>query len=248
MAISVYEKLWWALVSSIYRNEEQAYPCILMNNGLIYETEDFKGDIEEYGEMIIHEMLVYSKAFDYCLTYYLNSPYWEAEVHLAKIDEASIEKLTPEEREDFVYLTEMEFDDFFEEKALDMFRMNTAQSPLEYFDVGDDADTHSCAVFKSYLLPYYISLDQELLMKEHPDLRNMVEFAIKTINRSLADGCQSILEEGFEASYFILFDGYDMGYGGVSYINKGLALAGKVIDDAIHELNSYYRFLPETLM
>lgn len=253
LAMAVYEKLWWALSNSIFPKEMQkvCFPYIMKENGLVFESENSEEDVEDCGEVEYHSMLIYSEAFGYCLTYYQNSPYWNVEMHEGRIDGIYAEKLNEEEKKDYVPLTQLKFGDFFEEKALELFRVGAASSPMEYFYTENyEEPVHSCVVFKSYLLPYYIALDQEMLKKDHPELRLLVERAIKVLANSLAGRCQSsILKKGYEASYFILFDGYDF-YGptdGATYIGKALILAGKMIDDAIHELDSYYRFLPEKL-
>lgn len=252
-ALAVYEKLWWAL--SVKTMERKApYPFIMKEDGRVYQSEKDTYTAEENGEVMMHESLAGSDIDSYICRYYLDSSYWDYDCRYAAVYDCELDKLSEEEREDFAVLTKYLYGDFFEDKALDMFRTQAATAPAEYFCLGD-VEAMSCLCLKSYLLPHYLTLDskRKMVMQEHSELYGLIEKAVSVLSHCLAGGSQTILEKDMEASYFICFDdfcgcyGYGNGREGTAYVNKGLLMAGMILDEAIFELDSYYHFLPEEL-
>lgn len=243
--IAIYEKIWWATVCKVFPTEKFDIPCYMRDDFRIYEDESSKCCLDEC-DFVEHEMFVYSEVYKFVSAYYMSSPYWNIDCREAYLDESEYKELTDKQREDCVYITQQEYGDFFESKCMEFFKLEAAVSPVMLF-APDDEFHESCMVLKSYLLPYYLKL-RDKIMREYPEIYMRVEEAIETISNSLQGGCQRILEEDFEASYFILYDGYGNNYYvEMSTASKGLILAGKVIDDSICELDSFYHFLPEHL-
>lgn len=252
-ALAVYEKLWWALAVKAM-GSKTSYPFIMKEDGRVYQLESDTYTAEENGEVMMHETLAGSDVDSYICRYYLDSPYWDYDCRYAAVYDCELDALSEEEKEDFAVLTEYLYEDFFEDKALDMFRTQVAMAPVEYFSLGD-AEAMSCLCLKSYLLPHYLTLDnkRKVVMQEHPKLYGLIEKAISVLSHCLAGGSQTILEKDMEASYFICFDDFCGAYGygrrgeGTAYVNKGLLMAGMILDEALMELDSYYHFLPDEL-